>query len=420
MSENVEKNETFEFNGIFEVKAEDFEQKNQSMLSEDFYQTKLDDEKVKDGRYVTTGRLVPDVNCGEIRKDRVTKHVYYLPNPEDPTKKMYVDAPSNNPKSKDLCTAAYMKHVYDKGKNYDQSTPIQLSKKLEVLKRNTYHYALFLIYDDIQHPELNGKIKIMRFGKVLNDKLDFLLKGDQALKKKPIVPFDLINGKDLTIVVSEGNQNLPTYEQSFFNDGICGISFDCGKSTVAEFNAETGRQIFDFLKLNSPDLTQTYYKGTSEADEKLLTECVKSAFGEQYYDKFCELYFEVYGTPYVPNYNNVTNVKEESTTSSVADGRPAAVVTQPAAVVTTDKAVVTESSTTSNFKSLKESAVETVAEAPIETAPITTVVETVAEAPIVTAPIATTVETVAEAPIATSEASEYSTLDFDKIPDDIK
>lgn len=411
-----EQTENFEFGGIFAVTAESFAQPTSSNLNEDFYQLKLDDENVKDGRYVATGRLVPDVNCGEVRRDRVTKHVYYLPDPEDSKKHIYIDAPSNNPKSKDLATAAYMKHVYDKGKNYDQSTPIQLSKRLEVLKRNTYNYSLFLIYDDPQHPELNGKIKILRYGKVINDKLDLLLKGDAVLKRKPIVPFDLINGKDLTIVVSEGQGNLPTYEQSSFNDGTCGISFDCGKTTVKEFNQEIGKQIFDFLKTNSPDLSQVYYK-ESDADEKLLINCVRIAFGEQYYKEFCVLYFDTYGTQYVPEYNTVTNVDNkqpsESNNQEVQQPKIVETVKQPKIVET---AVDNNQSvdTTSKFKSLKNNAGVVVESKP-------NVVETTTEATETTAE-ENNVETVNEDikdPNAVETTKGFEELNFDDLPDDL-
>lgn len=422
MSEKIEQTENFEFGGIFAVTAENFEQPTSSNFNEDFLALKLDDEKVKDGRYVVTGRLVPDVNCGEIRRDRVTKHMYYLPDPNDPKARIYVDAPSNNPKLKDLATAAYMKHVYDKGKNYDQNTPIQLSKRLEVLKRNTYNYSLFLIYDDPQHPELNGKIKILRYGKILNVKLDQLLKGDPILKRKPIVPFDLINGKDLTIVVSEGNQNMPTYEQSSFNDGLCGISFDCGKTTIKEFNQETGKQVFDFLKTNSPDLSQTYYKETTAEDAKLLINCIKIAFGEQYYKEFCELYFEVFGTQYVPEYNNVTTVAEGQQAVGLQQGttqvqpkvaeQPKVVetTTQPKVVeTTTDKASV---DTTSKFKSLKDNAgTVSASEKPVETVIEANPVETIAANE---KPVETAVKSVTQ-----TDQKGFGDLNFDNLPDDI-
>lgn len=62
-------------------------------------------------------------------------------------------------------------------KLWKSNDPIQ--KQLSIpIRRRENHLANFYVISDAKHPENNGKIKILRFGKQIQSKLDMALKGD--------------------------------------------------------------------------------------------------------------------------------------------------------------------------------------------------------------------------------------------------
>ena len=301
-----------DFGGIFNLAADSvIDVKETTAQDPNIYRLDINDERCKNKTYITTGRFIPDVNADTKvlpPKHKIRKSMYYVPSPDDPTRSIYVEAPSNATGKNDFPTTAFMKNSYDKGRSFDPMTPPALVERLKVLRRNIYHFALFLIYDDPQHPELNGKIKVIRFGKHINDMIENLAKPDPTTKRKSINPFDPIQGKDITIIVCEDKASgMTTYNKSAFQDGLSGITIDGGQTYLQpDASLEERKRVFDFMKANSPMLKDYEYKVENiEADEKTLVEVVRQAYGEQFYQQFCEVYMDYYKKPYVPAYANV-------------------------------------------------------------------------------------------------------------------
>lgn len=304
-----------DFGGIFNLTTDSvIDAKETTSSDPNQYRLSVTDEKCVNKTYVTTGRFVPDVNADPKvlpPRHKIKKAMYYVPSPDDPTRYIYIDAPNNVTGKNDFPTTAYMKNAYDKSRNFDPMTPPALIERLKVLRRSVYHFALFLIYDDPQHPEYNGKIKVLRFGKYINDMIENIAKPDKATKRQEVNPFDPINGKDITIIVSEDKASgMPTYVKSAFQDGTSGISIDGGVTHMsANATIEERTAVFNFLKENSPLLKDYESKPESlRADEATLIEVVRQAYGEQFYEQFCQVYLEHYRIPYQPTHNNVTAV----------------------------------------------------------------------------------------------------------------
>ena len=296
-------NEVFDFGGIFDMKSDDFKTKETAQFSNpDFYSPRIDDENVKDNVYQSKLRFLPNVNPapnGE-RTNIVVKHVYYVPDPDNPGQKCYIDAPSNEPKAKDIASVAFMMFGYDKSKIYRHDAPAIVKKNARQLKRNTYHYSLVQVIKDTQHPELEGSVKIFRYGGVIYEKVMQLINGNPALGINPIIPFDPLNGKEFIMVLSKGQndqgQELNTYMQSRFVDDRSAIAISGREMTDSN---EDKQAIFNFLKEKSPDLSQTMFGKMTEDDVERLNRAVRDVLDDD--NCFAMAYQACYGKPFVPD-----------------------------------------------------------------------------------------------------------------------
>lgn len=348
-------NEVFDFGGIFDMKSDDFKQKETTQFSNpDFYSPRIDDENVKDNIYQSKLRFLPNVNVapnGE-RTNIVVKHVYYVPDPDNPGQKCYIDAPSNEPKAKDIASVAFMMFGYDKSKIYRHDAPAIVKKNAKQLKRNTYHYSLVQVIKDTQHPELEGTVKIFRYGGVIYEKIMQLINGNPALGINPIIPFDPLNGKEFIMVLSKGQndqgQELNTYMQSRFVDDRSAITIDGREMTDSN---EDKQAIFNFLKEKSPDLSQTMFQKMTEDDIEHLNRAVRDVIDD---DKWFGIAYQAcYGKPFTPDAVRESVVSTEKYDDEDIEVEEE-VVEEP--VKKAPRREESTSSTVSKFKSLKEEA----------------------------------------------------------------
>lgn len=345
-------NEVFDFGGIFDTKPEDYKKQEATKFSNpDFYSPRIDDENVKDNVYQSKLRFIPNINPapnGE-RTNIVVKHVYYLPDPDNPGQKCYIDAPSNEPKAKDIASVAFMMFGYDKSKIYKSDAPAIVKKNAKQLKRNTYHYSLVQIIKDTQHPELEGSVKIFRYGGVIYEKIMQLINGNPDLGINPIIPFDPLNGKEFIMVLSKGQndqgQELNTYVQSRFVDDRSSIIVDGQHMTDSN---EDKQAIYNFLKEKSPDLSQTMFQKMSDDEIERLNRAVRDVLDDD--ECFAMAYQACYGKPFIPDAVRHSVVHSEQYDDVEVEEQT---VEQPAPKREKPSA---ENSTVSRFKSLKEEA----------------------------------------------------------------
>lgn len=351
-------NEVFDFGGIFDMKSDDFKQKETTQFSNpDFYSPRIDDENVKDNIYQSKLRFLPNVNVAPTgeRTNIVVKHVYYVPDPDNPGQKCYIDAPSNEPKAKDIASVAFMMFGYDKSKIYRHDAPAIVKKNAKQLKRNTYHYSLVQVIKDTQHPELEGTVKIFRYGGVIYEKIMQLINGNPALGINPIIPFDPLNGKEFIMVLSKGQndqgQELNTYMQSRFVDDRSAITI--GGREMTDSN-EDKQAIFNFLKEKSPDLSQTMFQKMTEDDVERLNRAVRDVLDD---DKWFGMAYQAcYGKPFTPDAVRESVVSSEGYDDEGIEVEEEVVEEPVRKAPRREEKASSTSTTISKFKSLKDEA----------------------------------------------------------------
>src|SRR5690606_12607864 len=87
-----------------------------------------------------------------------------------------------------------------------KKSPSAADQKLaDGFSRKEYFYALVQIVRDKQHPEFEGKIKVMRFGATIDNKIKSEMEPDYG---KPCIPFDLFEGKLFALhITKKGDWN---------------------------------------------------------------------------------------------------------------------------------------------------------------------------------------------------------------------
>jgi len=230
------------FQDIFNLNAEDFVEKTETRESELY---KPDPKKGKDNVYKALVRFVPFHK--NPKKSKVKKYSYWLTDPLT-SESFSVDCPSSiNQKS-------IIQDTYWKLK---KSSSVAEQKTADKFKRRENYYALVQILKDDQDPSLVGKIKVLKFGQKLNN----IIQGElQPEYGKPYNPFDPFKGRvmALTVNIVAGYNN---YDSSKFVGDETPLMLD-GKPL--EQSKEAMAKFVEFLKNNSPDLSNYDYKDWSD------------------------------------------------------------------------------------------------------------------------------------------------------------
>lgn len=280
-AEPAKKNEVItddEFGGIFDLSEDQIFTDERGERNPDFYTPSLAHPNA-DGEYKSRIRLIPNIHEQDKKRMlKISKWIYYLPDPENPDRGFYVDCPSNLPgsslaKSNILTTAFFELREHESA---------QMRKIGKVFGRKRYHWSLALVMIDSQEEEDEGKIKIFRFGSKINEMVEREAKKDEKLKKEPVYVHDPFRGKDLFLVIDEKQTDvgkITSYERSYFHDQITTISLDKGESRLPK-NNDSKQLISTFLRENSPDMSQVYYKEWDELTEQKVIEAVQSVIAD--------------------------------------------------------------------------------------------------------------------------------------------
>ena len=236
------------FQDIFNLDANDFVEKTETRESELY---KPDPKKGKDNVYKALIRFVPFHK--DPKKSKVKKYSYWLTDSLT-SESFSVDCPSSiNQKS-------IIQDTYWKLK---KSPSVAEQKMADKFKRRENYYALVQILKDDQDPSMVGKIKVLKFGQKLNN----IIQGElQPEYGRPYNPFDPFKGRvmAITVTIVAGYNN---YDLSKFVGEETPLLLD-GKPL--EQNAETMTKFVEFLKTNSPDLSNYDYKEwTDDVREKV-------------------------------------------------------------------------------------------------------------------------------------------------------
>lgn len=262
------------------------EQKNDT--NPDLYRISLDMDTVKNRTYNARGRFVKDINFkGEDGKyvAKVMKKMYYIINPTNTDQKMYVECPSNwkVPTSQNILSSAFFKL-----RDMDSVTMKRIANNNFGQKQ--YWWSLFQILIDDQQKDLEGKVKIMRYGKPVNDMIEAASNGQPSLGKEGIDVFNPFKGKDFLLNVFEKQiedkdagggktKKFPSYEKSSFDDSI--QSMMIGGKRVNN-DAEGRTIVSEYLVKESPSLSQMASVKWDDAMEQMVIDSMRITIGDDH------------------------------------------------------------------------------------------------------------------------------------------
>jgi hypothetical protein len=155
--------------------------------------------------YRTTLRFLPNLlETGKLGPSAIEKHMHYVDMKNEPNLAGYYDCRKNNEPNCELCTEYW--------KLYNSKNAAD-NEKANLIKRSTKYYSYVLIIDDVQHPDLIGKILIYPYGYTIKEKINLERNGE--VTGEPCNVFDLAKGKDFQLIIKEkgGYQN---YDASSF------------------------------------------------------------------------------------------------------------------------------------------------------------------------------------------------------------
>lgn len=148
--------------------------------------------------------------------------------------------------------------------------------------RKVRYWSPVQIIQDTQNPELVGQIKIFRFGAQVNEIIEQIATGDDSLNLKAVNPYDLLNGKDLILIINKetyGNGNTgPSYKKSQFM-ASSNVAWVPGfNDNDRENKTKDGLQeaIFEYLKENTPDIDPYLYQPWDDATKQDAVNIVRT------------------------------------------------------------------------------------------------------------------------------------------------
>lgn len=242
------------FQDLFNLSSDDLVEKEKSGSS-DLYKPNAKDGQ--DGVYKAIVRFIPFWK--EPKKSKVKKYQVWLNNPTT-NQGFMVDCPSTIGK-KSLIADTYWKLAKS-----TSAADVELSKSFS---RKEYYYALVQIVKDKQNPDLEGKIKIFRFGSTIDNKI----KGEMEPEfGKPCIPFDLFEGKLFALhITKRGEWN--NYENCKFVGESSPIVIDGATPSKDKAGMET---IMKHLETNSPDLSKYFYQEWTDETYEKVSEVIRN------------------------------------------------------------------------------------------------------------------------------------------------
>lgn len=261
--------------------------------NDDFYRPKLEgDIKVYKGRL----RWLPNIKNPAVSV--ISKWGYWFSNdPENPNRSVWMDCTSNAGGKPNIFTNAFFTC-----RDSDSAAISQLARNFG---RKQYHWMLVYIMLDSQKPELQGKVKIMRFGNQIKDMHKKELDGDPAVGSKGVVFYHPFTGKDFVLTINEktipkksgsGTYTITNYDDSYFMPAQ--VPFGFIQEGDEDFRRvqntpESRQELTEFLQNESPELEQMAYVPWNESDHERAVLITKTLLNNV--NLFNKVYRKTYG-----------------------------------------------------------------------------------------------------------------------------
>jgi hypothetical protein len=226
---------------IFNVSVSDLDTGEAPSKGSDLYTPKPD--QGQDGVYRALIRFLPNPN--NPRKPFIRKFVYWLEDREG--NGFYADSPST---VGDKCP---VQDMFFKLRNSESAVDKKMS---ESLKRRENFYALVQIVKDPQNRDLEGQIKVYKFGWKIKTKIEEEL---NPQFDEPTQVFDPFDGKNFELVISKKG-GFPNYDSSKFQ----GVKSAMVLEGEAVTNTDESRKaILEYLK-DAPELSNFEYSAWND------------------------------------------------------------------------------------------------------------------------------------------------------------
>ena len=223
---------------IFNVSVKDLDTGDRpASMGSDLYTPKPD--QGQDGTYRSLIRFLPNIK--NPRKPFVRKFVYWLEDRDG--NGFYADSPST---VGDKCP---VQDMFFKLRNSESAVDKKMS---EGLKRREVFYALVQIVKDPQNRDLEGQVKVFKFGYKIKTKIDEEL---NPQFDEPTQVFDPFEGKNFELVISKKG-GYPNYDSCKFHGNKSALELE---GTAVTDSDESRKAILEFLS-DSPDLGNFEYK----------------------------------------------------------------------------------------------------------------------------------------------------------------
>lgn len=228
---------------IFNLSVEDIDsyQRSESKGS-DLYKPTAD--QGKDGVYTSLIRFLP--NPKNPQKSIVRKFVYWLEDAEG--KGAYYDSPST------IGEKCPVQDLFFKLRNSDSAVDKKMAEKL---KRREIYYSLIQVIKDPQSPEMEGQVKIFKYGYQIKQKIDEEL---NPQFDEPCQVFDLFEGKNFELKITK-SAGYNSFTASKFQGKRTAIVIE---GSAMENSKEDRTKIMEYLK-DVPELDSFDFKAWDDA-----------------------------------------------------------------------------------------------------------------------------------------------------------
>jgi len=217
----------------------------------------------KDNVYKSVIRFIPWYK--NPKKSVIEKWTGWM---EDPTtgKGRYVDCPSSI--GQDSPLFRMWKKLKDSENPYEREMSKMFSRRLNC-------YCLVQIVKDTQNPELEGKIKVFKFGKKLKDKIEAELNPEIG---EPKDPFNLLKGRRFVLHITKQGE-WDNYDNSKFDGEAYPVLHTVdGNIDLREAvkDADIKKKAAEWIEKNSPNLEDFGFKEWDDDTTDLVNAVIRS------------------------------------------------------------------------------------------------------------------------------------------------
>jgi hypothetical protein len=205
------------------------------------------------------------------KQSKYKKYSAKLTNPLT-NEKLFVDCPSTTGAPSILWS------LDTELKNLKDSEPTIVEEIKKYFNRYYNYYSCVYIKRDPQFPNLEGKIKVYSFGYGIDNLIQQEINPEsEIVVVKKINPYSLTEGKDFVLVVKRKTKAWRDYSASKFMSEVSPLILTHdGKEIPVSTEPKVAKFATEFLKANSPDLSQYFLKEWTDEEYVKIAEYIKA------------------------------------------------------------------------------------------------------------------------------------------------